>query len=254
MVDKEVNEYRVYCIEEAKYVKSWGTVEPTICPNDHSDRTIATLQTVITNTIATKHVITEEPSTGKFEHTSEVFEVPSGATGAVTEFHLCYPMDIQIWDTMIYVSPDNVGDCVTVIVAPDTTLGILTAGADTGATGLNVNSTVVTNDYISRGIHLGLNNGGTTEHPGRVVAFDAEANTVIMQVPFTQYFPPGTLVQMNLHMIHNLIFSRADHSHKIAQKGFKGKIVPANTDVCIHYTNQSTNAKRIVFYIEYYYT
>lgn len=249
-----VNQYRLYCIEEASFVKVWDEEEPTLCPNDHADRTIDPTKTVIVDTVSTARVETLEPTFGKFEHTSQVFNIPSGTTGAVTSHTLQYPMDVQIWGTSLYIGPDNVNDCISATVAPNTTIGVLTAEGATGATGFNVSSTVVTTEHMVKGVSLRFQNGGTTEEPGRVTSFDVSGNKVFMQTPLTQYFPPGTLVQLNLRLLNEVQFFKSDYMHHIAQKGFKSRSLPAYTPITIDYMNHDGKAKKFVIYIEYYYT
>ena len=54
-------------------------------------------------------------------------------------------MDILLWKTILTPTPDMIGDTISVLAVPETTVGVLTVGASIGDTVLNVNSTVTDN-------------------------------------------------------------------------------------------------------------
>lgn len=251
-----VYQYRVYCIEEATYVTVWGTEEPTLCPNNHSNRAIDSSQTVIIDSIETTSVQVHDPSMGIYRLMTEVFDIPAGNTGDISTFNISYPMDVSIWQMELYSHSSNIGDNIDIIVSPNKTVGYLTAPGATGATGLSVSATITDNQFVSKGSYLQLFNNPTIEELGRVTSLTHAGTTggsVIMENGLTGYYPPGTLVQLNLIIVENLFFCKLNQSHVIGNKGFKSKEIPANTNMRIKYTNNSIEAKKFCAYIETYY-
>lgn len=253
MSETTVFQYRVYCIEENTFVTLWSIEEPTICPNEHADRTIDPSQTVIIDNVATNTVITKEPTTGQFQHTTRTIVVPSGYPGDVSVHNYTWPMDLEIWKTELFATSENIGDEITLTVAPNTIVGQLTSTGNIGDTVLNVTSTAVTNDLIVRGVEVELDNTFYTEDLGRVVAYDATANTITVENAITMPFVAGSMVKLNLRMVKDAVLHRVERVHRIGEKGFKAKTLPANTIVEAKYKNNDGLAKSIVFVVEYYY-
>jgi hypothetical protein len=249
-----VNKYRVYCIEEAIFVNVLGEVEPVICPNDHSDRTINASQTIIIDSIDQSEVKIVEPTSGQYRLFTVKYDIPAGNVGDVTTIDKSYPMDISIWKTEIYSFSDNVGDEVTASVAPNTTVGVLTAVANIGSTTLTVSSTAVNNIFVSKGTYLRLYNNPTFEEVGRITSFDVNTNTITFENPLTNSFPIGSLIQMELTMIDKLLLYKSEASYFIGDKGFKSKQLPTGKIIRIKYTNNTALAKKLVIYIECYFS
>jgi hypothetical protein len=245
--------YRLYCIEEAKFVNQWAETEPTICPNDHADRTINTSQTVITDTMGTNIVRTEEPTSGSFQHTTIKITVPSNPIGTITSHPLSWPMDLQMWKTEFYTTSEHTGDVINITVAPNSIVGVLTQPADIGDTTLNVSPTVVNNSVILKGIEITIDNTVISQKLGRITAFDTTLNTITISNPLTNDYAAGTFVKFNLVLLKDVILHRINEPHRVADKGFKAKKLPANTPIVIEYQNNTGLAKECIATLEYYY-
>jgi len=249
-----VYNYRVYCIEEVKFVTAWGTVAPSICPNNHADRTIDTAQTTIIGTISTTSVTTNEPTTGHFQHTTLVADIPSGDIGDVSTFDFSWPMDLQLWKSDFFVSTANIGDTVRGIAAPNTQIGVLTVAANIGDTVLYVPNATVTIKQMTKGLYISLDDGISSTSYGRVTAFSTTANTITVETPLTQAYSIGAIVRMNIYTIRDMVLFVTDKFQRVGDKSFKPKILPANTVLQLQYTNNSVNAKTLRIAFEYYYT
>lgn len=252
--DQTIYQYRLYCIEEATFVYTWSSTTPLSCPNDHTDRTIDTNQTVIVGKMSENRVIASQDTLKNFQHMCVPMNIPSMTPGTVYTQDFSWPMDIQIWKTEFYSTADHIGDTLNMIVAPNTVVGALTQAADIGATTIHVSPTAVTNQLISKGVYMNIINGlGQCNDGGRVIAYDTTANTITFETPLTTAYNPGAYVRLNVKVINNVLLHRTNSVYRIGEKGLRGRAIPANTVIRGTYTNVSGAAKQLVLVIEIYY-
>ena len=252
-ITSTINYYRLYCIQEATFVYEWNTVAPTLCPNNHADRTIDPTQTIIVNSTDTNYSVIGQNSLRNFQYTSCVIDVPSMTPGTVYTQDFTWPMTLQLWSGEMFTSTDNIGDHVTVYIAPDTTVGTLTANANIGNTTITVTPSAVNNQLIINGIYLQLYDGVNSNDCGRVTSYNTTTNTITFQTPLTNSFAIGTLVYLEYILIDNLYLHRINDISHIALKGLQGKIIDPSTILRASYTNNNGNAKKLVFTVEFYY-
>lgn len=243
-----VNQYRVWCTNPpAHYEYAWGTSPPTVAPSDGSP--INTALTTIIDVISNNNVVAEEMSTGDFETTHITMNISSGSPGDITTYDVTWPMDILLWKTDLTPNSAMVGDTITVMAAPETTIGALTASVSAGATILPVNSTVFA--YLVRGYVVTLNDGVNKNVLGRCIAKDTVNNTITVETATTNSFAAGTPVQMSIYVLKD-IYIGDTNVISIGLKGMRGKVVPAGTILRVYYTNNSGTAKTFRWRPEYY--
>lgn len=248
-----LNQYRLYCIQEATFVYTWAVDPPTLCPNNHADRSIDSSQTVIIGRMGSNHVVAGQDTLKNFQHTCVTMDIPAMTPGDVFTHVFSWPMSVQIWKTEFYTGVEHLNDRFTIYVAPDTVVGAITAPALIGATTINVSPTVVTNQVISCGIDVEIDDGVISEQVGRITAFDATLNTLTFENPLTNNYSPGTFVKFNIKVINDIVLHRAGFIYKIGEKGLKGRLVPPNTPLRGEYTNMDGLAKQLYVVIEIYY-
>ncbi len=244
----EVNQYRVYCNDEAAYVYTWNSVEPTTCPNNNA-HTINTSLTTIIDTISTTIIKTEENTDGYFETTHIKITVPSGTPGDITEHDVSWPMNILLWKTVITPTADMIGDYISVLAAPETTVGVATATINIGDTTINVNSTVT--DNVWRGFLITLFDGVNKDVVGRCIAVDKVGGTITFQTPTTYAYAAGSAVKISIYTLKDIYLADTT-TIDIGSKGFKGKIATAGMIMRIYYTNNSGTTKDLYWRVEYY--
>lgn len=249
----QLYQYRIYCIEEAIFAYVWASDTPTLCPNNHADRTIDTNQTVIISRTGNNYVIAGQDTLKNFQHTCVPMNVPAMTPGTIYTHTFSWPMTIQIWKTEFYTGTEHLNDRFTIFVAPDTVVGVLTLPASIGATTITVSPTAVTNQLISCGIDIELDDGVNSENPGRITAFDTTLNTITFETPLTQAFLATTSVKLNMKVVNDIVLHRTGFVYKIGEKGLKGKTIPANTPLRGEYTNMDGQAKTLYVVIEIYY-
>ena len=83
-----VNQYRVYCNDEATDVATvWDVTAPTVCPNNGAH----TIQSFILDSVSAETVQALEPTEGYFETTTVTMTIPAGTPGTVTEHDVTWP-------------------------------------------------------------------------------------------------------------------------------------------------------------------
>ena len=244
----EVNHYRVYCTTESAYVYKWDSIEPTVCPNNNTHTIDAALTTIV-ESIATNTVKAEENSEGDFETSHIIVNIPTGTPGDVTTYDVSWPMDIMLWKTELSITSDMIGDEITVVAAPETTIGVITVLANAGVTTISVNSTVTANIY--RGLLVVLDDGVNKNVVGRCTAVDKINGTISFQTPTTNSYSPGTPVKIGIYVLNKIQLFEIN-TMKIGDKGIKGKLVPAGTILRVYYTNNSGTSKVIRWRPEIY--
>ena len=247
-----IKQYRVYCVEEAKYITFWDMVAPTQCPNVHGDRTIDHAKTVILRSIEQNETTVKEPTTGQFQAMSRIIDIPACSPGDVVCIDLDWPMDISIWNSTIRPIDSMLGDQLCLIYDPDQSIGTLTDDALVGDTILHVSESVLS--IISLGYELTLDNGVRRQDVGRVVDIDLTAKTIEIEKPLEHnyYSVSPTVVLLNICLIKDLFIDKIDDI-SFGTKGFRSKAVPARTKLRVKYTNNNGEAKMWCWVVEYYY-
>lgn len=239
--------YKLYCVDENQVVTVWTDTPPTVCPNSSAHQIDADSVRISSQYKDIFQAV--EDSEGYFETTHVVMNIPSGTPGDVTEHDVSWPMDILLWRTLLTPTTEMVGDSITVMAAPETTVGVLTANASAGATVLNVNSTVFANTL--RGFYITLDDGVNKDTLDRCVVLDSGAGTITVETATINSFVAGTPVKISVYLLKD-IYVPDTNIIDVGSKGFKGKTMTAGTILRMYYTNNSGTAKTVRWRPEYY--
>lgn len=246
--------YRVHCIEENLDVTLWSQSVPTLCPNDHADRTIDSSLTVIESSIGDNIVTAQEPTEGYFQATVVDVNVSSGSIGDVTDHDYSWPMDMSMWQLEFLASSANIGDTIDIAIAPDTVIGVLTSAASVSDTVLNISSAVFSTDTIKKGIDVKISDGVNTDLGGRIVGYDPENHTVTLETALTNAYAIGTPVYITIYPVKSYKITQDKAVVNFGKKGFKGKSIPKDTTIRVSYTNSDGSAKTLHMHLEFYHT
>lgn len=244
--------YSLYCLEESATIYPIVNVDgvaPTLCPNDHANRTNITAVTLV-STVSTKSTILQEEVPGLYEGKSFEFAIPSGSVGDVTSFDVTFPTDIEIWDSCVDVLTDNIGDEVTFNITPNTTIGQLTAPVSSG-TVLDVPNATVASTSVFVGANITLDDTVTTQELGQLISKDTFNNQMTVQNAVSNSFAAGTVIQQSVLMLDNFKMSSVNRL-KFGRRGFKSKTVPAGAIIRVSYKNNSGTAKNFYANVEFY--
>ena len=261
MSNPSVNNYRFLCSTENAYKFTWGTEAPTTCP-DNTGHTIDTSSITIMKTLEDKIVTAVDgtPNDAIFQLSAIELAIPANpeATQTVTTT-VSYPFDMYIWQMSVAQIPANIGDKLTVAVAPNTIIGYATAQCTSGTNLLYVSDTVIAN--ITRGSEIGITDGGSnTQYPGRVISIDKVNNIVTMENNLTHTYAgpagytPQSYILLTIYPIKDITFDTAERL-VIGNKGLKTRMIPANTPVQVIYHDLTLSNQAVTLYIliEYYY-
>lgn len=245
--------WRIYCSTDSKYEYIWldeNQGEPTLCPAN-SSHTIDASQNRIVETRNPSSVTISEESVatgGKYACACLKFTAPGNT---ITSESISFPMIISVLNGQLAVSSDMIGDSIVWTVAPNTTVGALTANANIGDTVLNVSSTVT--DNIQIGFDVTLTDGVNTDECGPVVAVDSVNGTITVQTALLYNFSAvsPTYVQMTIKYVD--IELAIEGYFVIAGHKIGSASLPSNVPITCYYNNTTMNSKRVVAYIEYLY-
>lgn len=176
-------------------------------------------------------------------------------TGPYTQQHnFSFPIDVTVLIAKTITSNEHLGDNVSLMVAPDTTIGTLTSSASTGATGLSVSSTVIAN--TKKGFYVSLTDGVNSESTKRrVIDIDTNNDIIYLNsgIENAYDFTTPTYVKQTVYYAKEFEFGVAGR-RDIGSAKIGGTYLPANTPIRAEYTNNSTTMeKTFIVEIEYLY-
>jgi len=245
-----IHRWNYQCLDQSSQTINetiWSKDKPTQC-KDGSHTLIDGSQTIV-ETISSNEVTAKEDSDGYFETTQVNFDIPTGTPGAISEHDISWPMNILMWRTILTPTADMVGDVITVMGSPETTVGTLTADGTIGDTILNVDSTVL--DNTIRGFLITIDDTVNKDVLGRCVGVDKVNGTITVENGLSYNYLTGSPVKISVYIIKD-IFITDTNTIDVGMKGFKGKMLSAGTILRIYYTNNSGTSKTFKWRVEYY--
>lgn len=250
MTTKQINKYRVYCNTESQYVYDWNDKSPITCPNNSAHSIDATSSTIV-DTVKSQSVnIIQEagPTGGNYSCESYSFSIPPGQT--VLQ-NYSWPFNISISSVHFTTDTSHVGDLITSIIAPGTTLGVTGAAVKAGDTKISVSPSVVQN--IQKGMSVSLTDGTNVSNLAKVYLIDCVNNIIQCQTPSQfAYTSTGVAVQACFQNIRMQL--GPPQSYVLGTNQIKSAFLPANTILNVQYVNQDpNNPKNFLFYLQYYY-
>ena len=243
--------WRIKCETDNKYEYIWAEETPDKCPTN-------TAHTINTGTIASidkrepnlMEIKEESVSTGgHFQCITKTINTDASSTSTS---NYTWPHPISVLAVYLVTTSVHEGDVVDLTVAPDTTIGVLTADASIGATTLTVSQTVIDNTAV--GFWLKLNDGVNQDDLGRVLSVDVVAKTITVENALTHNFAtatPSYLIQ-TVYMMKDYEIG-PPWEYVVGESKIGGSYVPANTNIRVVYTNNGLVSKKLVAKIEFLY-
>lgn len=253
-----LTKYRIYCNTEGGWVEQWSETELTVCPNNNG-HTINPDSLQEMDTISDNHVTIQEEhielgvtaTGGHFGCRSVVVGVSSANEIEYTD--VSHPFSIGLMTAQFTTEESMRGDCLEIIVAPDTIIGAITENVDIGVTKtFGVSSTVL--DNIELGFLVGLFNGVNREAMGECVDIDI-TNSKITTSKYltTNNFSAAspTYVEMGVQMA--AIEAGPPRNFQLGMNSIGASHLLPNTIIRGVYHNRSGTVKNFNFYYEYFY-
>jgi hypothetical protein len=244
-----LSNFRVFCKTENIYHTVWAKVPPTKCPvNENHEidtETITVLETIKKNNVIINNV--DEGTRGYFLVETKTFDVPAQAK---SEFTFSYPYAVAVYRAFLRTGEEHNGDSLSIVIAPDTPIGILTQNVEAESMSIQVSDTVLQN--IIPGFCLSLTDGTNYNDLGFVGDIDYVNKQISVQKATTSSFTVGAYVLLNIHIVKDL---QLPYPEKYSMGGgvVSGKPIPPNTTTMIRYKNHSGLSKKLHITFEYTY-
>lgn len=255
----ELIKWKVFC--DTEQIDTYGYrdhLDPPIhCFNNDThlvSKLPVIMEKIYNNTMRIEEEIIE--TGGNIQFKSFQFDIPSGATGSVTDFESSFPHPISMISTHLLISNDNVGDCLEADIGHHTTIGTITedvsSGITGGTTGFGVSQTVI--DNLNLGYYVTLTDGTNTDELGKCIMIDKINKKISTEIATTNSFSASTptYLQQSVKMIDTLHIVNNQNIILGADK-IGSSHVPANTIGRFRYTNNDGLAKKFTFLIQYLY-
>jgi hypothetical protein len=253
-----VNKYRIYCNTESKWVETWAESEPTICPNNNGHTVNANSVQKLDSVSSQKVIIEEEiinvgvtATGGNYGCNSVVLGVSSADT--IIYEDVSHPYPVGLMAANFYTEESMRGDCLEIIISPDTIIGAITENVDIGVTKtFSVSQTVI--DNIKPGYLVGLFNGVNRESMGKCSSIDTLNNKItvthaLSDNNFSAASP--TYVEIGIKMA--AIECGPPQKFQLGMNSIGASHLEPNTTIRGVYHNRTGTAKNFYFYYEYFY-
>jgi hypothetical protein len=244
-----LNNFRVFCKTENVYHTVWATVPPTKCPKneDHEidENTITVLETIKKNNVIINNV--DEGTRGYFMVETKSFDILAQAESTMV---FSYPYPIAVYRAFLVTGEEHRGDSMSIIIAPDTPVGVLTESTQTNTNVIKVSDTVLQN--VISGFCLSLTDGTNYQELGFIGNIDYTTKEITVQNAITTNFAMGSYVLLNIHIVKELHMPYAG-KYDMGSGVVSGKPIPPNTIAMIKYKNNDSTAKKLYITFEYTY-
>lgn len=247
-----VYQYRIYCNEESQFVLTWDTTTPTLCPNDHANRSNIDSSKTIVDSVSKDNLQVNEPYNGYFKVESIIVNVPAMSPSGEYIHDMTWDYDIILWNADIMPVADMIDDQLNVIAGPETTVGTLTASASVNDTILTVTAGIVSNPAITRGVNVVIDDGVNKHDGGVITNIDVDNSQITIQTPLAYAYAIGTLVKVSVFVIEDMLINYSGQLVSIGKKGFQGKPIAAGTTLRVLYKNNNGLSKKLVIKLEMY--
>lgn len=254
MSNETIYHWRVYCTTDAKYEYMWGPTQPTVCPSNPSGHTIDASQTTSVEQRDPNRVQLEEElvsTQGIYRYRGYKSTIAASTPGTVETIDVSWPdHPITLLNGSFDALANQVGDELSVVVAPQQIIGALTA--DPAGNVLSVSPTVLENMYV--GFEVYLYDGVNLDHCGICTNVDKLNATITVKTAPVHTFSAATptYVMMSVYVIESLHIG-SPQTYQFARKKNGGKAIPAGVTIRIMYTNNDGLAKDLHYNLEYMY-
>lgn len=245
-----LKKWKIFCNEEklTRYVwKDDSEPAPTTCPVD-TGHSVNLASVSVVDTRASDEVRIKEVDTlqdGRFYSDSIDF-VARGPTGTTTEHTFSYPTPVSIAVGDWIGRQEDHGDIISIVVAPNMTVGAIGFFVGDGDTGFpcappQLPGQPRATDVLRVGAFVRLYDGVRASSEVEITALDRVNDAVRVSPPLDtggHTFSPltPTYIQMSSYMVNKRMLSHAAHL-ELGKSLIGGSDIPANLPIVIRYTN-----------------
>jgi hypothetical protein len=250
----EVNQYKIYCTTDSKWEYMWGVTPPTTCPTNTA-HSVDLSSVSVAYVVEEKTVVIQEEETPTGGHfAAETIVIDAGNFETKVQ-DLSWPIPINVLEIIVHPTSGMENDTISVDIAPNTTVGVLTATGATGTTQHYVSSTVT--DNIKVGYHCCLaGHTGAMAMLGRVLEVNSASGYISTEFAISgphDFAPALTAVQQDIFMMYEHELPVSAVPFPVGGSKIGSSYIPANTTIRCTYKNSSTGSKHFVATVEYLY-
>jgi hypothetical protein len=241
--------WRVNCIAHGnQYI--WDFNKPTTCPLNNTDTINSDLTVIVDKREQNVVTIREENGVtgGNFKTEAKVLISEPNSTSTI-DVIWSYP--ISVLEAYFVPTPENLDDEIEIIIAPNTTIGVISQPLTTGSTSCIVSPTVLT--YLNVGYIMYITNGETIDNLGHAISINKGTSTITFETASINNYNAGAFIQMSIPLVENYIIGPHHARYIIGEGKIGGSYVPPNTVARMRYINKSNVSKKFYSYLEYLY-
>jgi len=248
MSSRTLNEYRIFCQTENKFVTAWSSIKPTLCPNSNSD-TIDNNSVTIIDSISSNdvNIIQSDPGLTSGTYRIEGFSITIPANSTLSK-DMSWPFNIAVMTINLYNSTEHIGDKVWGLAAPNTTIGVLTQSVSQGDTVIHVSPSVF--KFIKIGQLITITNGHQKLDMEQCVHIDSVNNTLTCEIPANAPIAQNAYIQFTAQTIKNVVFGNSQ-TISMANKHLGSTPIPKGIISRLFYTNTGNFDKTFTYSVEY---
>lgn len=243
---KTYTQYVVPCITEGYGILT-GFIDtvPTACPNNNT-HTIEPTGIRPVSRIAEKIVtINQDTITIGGYFRTDFYSITAPAN-SVTTRDIAYPYNVTVYLATYLGTPENIGDAISVYVAPNLTCGLLSTDIITGATSLTLSQVY---SVLNQGFIASITDNVNTDNLGEITRVDTTTNTIYFSAATTHDFTQGSIIKISIPRVQNCAFVN-DATITLGSRKLESSGLPANAKMRFIYTNNSNVDKVFNFYLE----
>jgi hypothetical protein len=242
--------YRVYCKSEKCFHTVWNSTPPISCPininHEIDEETITIIETFKRDNITISNV--DEQTKGYFLVETKTFDVP--ADTPVSKFTFSYKFPVAVYRATIITGSEHNGDSLSIVISPDTPIGVLTTDIEKEQKTFGVSSTVIQNAVV--GFYMAITDGTNYDDLGVLTFIDYDKNEITVENAPTTKYVAGDYILLNVHIVKNLQLPYP-YKYDMGSGVLSGKPIPPNTISQITYNNSNGLSKKLYVTFEYTY-
>lgn len=243
--------WKMYCETEQAYVYGYSDINPypEHCFNNNSHTTSG--KPIEIRRIKNNHQKIEEEyidTGGYFQSHSYKLICPVGES--VHDY--TYPYPITALCVKFTTTNDHIDDQLTMEVAPNSIIGIITSNVSIGESTITISDTVI--DNVSLGFYVSLFDGVNTDNVGKIVNIDKINNSITLENNAAYAFSASnpTYVRITVRVMDNYIIGYPDR-YILGESKIGGSYVPTDTVVRVIYNNNGASSKNFYAILEMLY-
>jgi hypothetical protein len=232
-----INQYKIFCVTENKFVIGEGLSPPTVCYNNNT-HTVNPNSWQLVLSVSNSQVIVKQNQVstgGNFWIKDIVFSNIAPQSTQTVDYTFDVLCNVYCYD--FFVNDTNAGDYITIIVRPNTIVGLIGANMNIGDTTMIGPSGLLTYGYP--GYELTVTDGTNIDVLGRILSIDADTGVVTFTNASTHtYSSTNTEVILNYYIMKNYTISGYGQV-RYGDNILTAAVVPAGTTVRYIYQNNS---------------